>query len=221
MSDGADLARQLTRPALTVGRVLVLLRQVADGLDAMHGAGVLHLDVKPANVLVGRVHRQDSPRRTDTGASTRAYLTDLGLCRFLSDGPGSRPRAGLRRLAPLLLARAPARADGAAVADVYSLTCMLFACLAGQPAVRRRHPRRGHRPPVRPGAVAGGARPRCRAGLDRVVRRGMHPDPARASRSCPELITAARLAIVARPDRLSAACPVGTSAAAGSLHSPR
>ena len=54
--DGADLARQLNAQALTVGRVLVLLRQVADGLDAMHGAGVLHLDVKPANVLVGRVH---------------------------------------------------------------------------------------------------------------------------------------------------------------------
>ena len=51
--DGADLSRQLTAQAMTVGRVLVLLRQVAEGLDAMHRAGVLHLDVKPANVLVG------------------------------------------------------------------------------------------------------------------------------------------------------------------------
>ena len=53
--DGADLSRQLTTQAMTVGRVLMLLRQVAEGLDAMHRVGVLHLDVKPANVLVGCV----------------------------------------------------------------------------------------------------------------------------------------------------------------------
>ena len=92
---GADLARQLNAQALTVGRVLVLLRQVADGLDAMHGAGVLHLDVKPANVLVGRVYPgENSPSRTDTCVDA-AYLTDLGLCRFLSDGRAVRPARGV------------------------------------------------------------------------------------------------------------------------------
>ena len=53
--EGADLSRRMAGHVLTVGQVLGVLRQVADGLDAMHRGGILHLDVKPANVLVGRI----------------------------------------------------------------------------------------------------------------------------------------------------------------------
>ena len=141
---GADLSRQLTRQALTIGRVLLLLRQVADGLDAMHRAGVLHLDVKPANVLVGRMHVdedvEDSPAEPVPGSVTtteRAYLTDLGLCRYLADGA---LRAGANSFPPDFVGSpryaAPEHLRGRAVrpsADVYSLTCMLFASLAGRP----------------------------------------------------------------------------------------
>jgi serine/threonine protein kinase len=193
---GADLARQLNAQALTVGRVLVLLRQVADGLDAMHRAGVLHLDVKPANVLVGRVHPgEDSPSRTDA-CPDAAYLTDLGLCRFLSEGSGT--SGGVvdfvgspRYSSPEHLRGRPVRPSS----DVYSMACMLFACLAGHP------PYVGDVPAVVTGHLSGRvpsladltALPRC---LDRVVRRGMHPDPASRFGSCLELITRARLAIV-------------------------
>jgi serine/threonine-protein kinase len=79
--------------------------------------------------------------------------------------------------------------------DVYSMACMLFACLAGHP------PYVGDVPAVVTGHLSGRvpsladltALPRC---LDRVVRRGMHPDPASRFGSCQELITRARLAIV-------------------------
>ena len=79
--------------------------------------------------------------------------------------------------------------------DVYSLTCLLFSCLAGHP------PYVGDLPAVVTGHLSGRVPslsaltglPRC---LDRVVRRGMHPDPDSRFTSCGELVTAARLAIV-------------------------
>jgi serine/threonine-protein kinase len=214
---GADLAHQLTGQALTVGRVLVLLRQVADGLDAMHRVGVLHLDVKPANVLVGRPVLRDSTvvpgaaHEAGPGAGSdgpgagsgagfgllgesRAFLTDLGLCRFLADGPGgySPNFVGSPRYA------SPEHLRGRAVrgsSDVYSLACVLFSCLAGHP------PYIGDVPAVVTGHLSGRvpslsaltALPRC---LDRVIRRGMHPDPASRFATCSELVTDARLAIV-------------------------
>ena len=199
--DGGDLAHQLTGQALTVGRVLVLLRQVADGLDAMHRAGVLHLDVKPANVLVGRAmsgpagpdERDESP----AGAAERhqrAFLADLGLCRFLADAPvRSAPDfVGSPRYA------APEHLQGRAVrasADVYSLACLLFACLAGRPPYVGEVPAvvTGHLSGRVPSLSALTALPRC---LDRVIRRAMHPDPGSRYGSCADLVTGARLAIL-------------------------
>ena len=72
---------------------------------------------------------------------------------------------------------------------------MLFACLAGHP------PYVGDVPAVVTGHLSGRvpslsaltALPRC---LDRVIQRGMHPDPASRFATCGELVTGARLAIV-------------------------
>lgn len=196
--EGADLARQLNAQALTVGRVLVLLRQVADGLDAMHRAGVLHLDVKPANVLIGRPSTNTDAKRPDKAGCQpdAAYLTDLGLCRFLSDGSGASSDGvdfvgSPRYSSPEHLRGRPVRPSS----DVYSMSCMLFACLAGRP------PYVGDVPAVVTGHLSGRvpslsdltALPRC---LDRVIRRGMNPDPASRFATCRELVTGARLAIV-------------------------
>jgi len=191
--DGADLSRQLTAQAMTVGRVLVLLRQVAEGLDAMHRVGVLHLDVKPANVLVGRMLSGSGP------GDQRAYLTDLGLCRFLADEPGrfAGGRCGADFVGSPRYA-SPEHLRGRALlpsADVYSMACVLFACMAGRP------PYVGDVPAVVTGHLSGRvpslsaltALPRA---IDRVIRRGMHPDPGSRFSCCAELITGARLAIV-------------------------
>jgi len=189
--DGADLARRLTAGAPSLGRMLVLLRQVADALDAMHSQGVLHLDVKPSNVLVGR------PVRPPGGPTAeRAFLADLGVCRFLSDRPGpfSTDFVGSPRYA------SPEHLRGRAVrpaADVYSLTCVLYAALGGQP------PYNGDIPAVVTGHLSGrvpslSALTSLPRRLDRVIRRGMHPDPGSRFASCRELISAARSAILDR-----------------------
>ena len=79
--------------------------------------------------------------------------------------------------------------------DVYSLACVLFACLAGHPpyvgevaAVVT-----GHLSGRVPSLSALTGLPRC---LDRVIRRAMHPDPGSRYGSCADLVTGARLAIL-------------------------
>src|SRR5262249_13087380 len=72
--DGTDLERMLAGgrsldPALAAG----LIAQIADGLDAAHARGIVHRDVKPANVLL-----------EGSGDALHAVLTDFGLMKNLN-----------------------------------------------------------------------------------------------------------------------------------------
>jgi len=216
---GVDLARQIAAHALTVGRVLALLGQVGSGLDALHRCGLLHLDVKPANVLVGQSgqHAPDGVRdRSSVVCSVvleRVFLSDLGLCRFWAeqspahhqDFVGEDFVGSPRYASPEHLRGGPVRA----AADVYSLTCVLFACLAGRP------PYVGDLPTVVTGHLAGRvpslasltALPRQ---LDAVIRRGLHPDPRARFRTAGELIASASEALRSREHRLAGSTVVSS-----------
>jgi serine/threonine protein kinase len=120
--DGTDLDRLLAggkrlAPALAAG----LIAQVADGLDAAHARGIVHRDVKPANVLL-----------EGDGDAMHATLTDFGLMKNLN-AKVQLTMAGsfvgtCNYAAPeqLLSAGVDARTD------VYALGCMLFQALTGQ-----------------------------------------------------------------------------------------
>jgi len=205
---GVDLARQIAAHALTVGRVLALLGQVASGLDALHRCGLLHLDVKPANVLVGvlvgRAGQHDSagvPARPSF--LERVFLADLGMCRFWAE-PSAAPADDFvgspRYASPEHLRGGQVRA----AADVYSLTCVLFACLAGRPPYVGDLPTvvSGHLAGRMPSLVALTALPRQ---LDAVVRRGLHPDPRARFRTAGDLIASASEALRGREHRLAGA----------------
>src|SRR3954447_3456850 len=134
--DGTDLGRLLADEApagLPVDRALGLVEHVAGALDAAHGRGLVHRDVKPANVLLA----------TEGDAPEHAYLADFGLAK--RDGTGGLTETGRRlaRAAPAAPAGWRGRAGCAAreqmgggevgpPADVYALGCVLYAALTGR-----------------------------------------------------------------------------------------
>ncbi|MEV0296311.1 protein kinase [Nocardia sp. NPDC050710] len=124
--DGDDAATVLqTYGALSAERAVRILSEVAKGLDFAHESGVLHRDVKPANILLGR-----PPRDQDE----MVVLTDFGIAKVLED------TQGLTRTGTLLASfpyAAPEQfdsdADLDARADVYSLGCTFYHLLTGSP----------------------------------------------------------------------------------------
>ena len=104
------------RGALPPVEAVAIVRQIADALDATHRAGLVHLDVKPANVIVD-------------GAGT-AKLTDFGIARAARDSE-ERELVGTARYI------APERVEGRPVtprSDVYGLALVAFELLTGTPA---------------------------------------------------------------------------------------
>ncbi|GDY30231.1 serine/threonine-protein kinase [Gandjariella thermophila] len=187
--DGSDLASLIKDGPISPARALALLGQVADALDTVHGDGLVHLDVKPANVLV----------TTREAAGEHVYLADFGLTR--RGATGHRTRGGDFLGSPTYAA--PEHLRGEPVdgrTDLYALTCVLFACLTGRPPYRGSVPEviQGHLGAQIPAVTSYVVLPPA---IDEVVRRGMAKDPNQRYATCQEMVNAARTALapVARP----------------------
>ncbi|WP_431908395.1 serine/threonine-protein kinase [Amycolatopsis thermoflava] len=181
--DGADLASLIADGPISPDRTLRLLDQVADALDCLHDRGLVHLDVKPANVLV----------TSRESAREHVYVADFGLTR--RGATGHRTRGGDFLGSPTYAAPEHLRGeplDGRT--DQYALACVLYACLTGQPPFSGDVPTviKGHLA-VEPPAVSGVVG--LPSAVDEVVRKGMAKAPADRYDNCVELITAARKAL--------------------------
>jgi serine/threonine-protein kinase len=182
---GIDLAAMIRMGLLTPARTVDVVSQIADALDAAHAEKLVHRDVKPSNVLlVGAAER----------AAERgfAYLVDFGVASTLGGSTLSRPGLAVGTASYM----APERMIGDSWdhrADVYSLACMFYECLAGRRpfaaedllGVLQAHLKL---PPPRPSAL----RPELPRGFDDIVARGMAKDAADRFLSAGELAAAAR-----------------------------
>ena len=115
--EGETLADTLKRGALSSQRAAVVGRAVAEALAYVHARGLVHRDVKPANVLVGR--------------DGRVRLTDFGIARLV-DAARVTSTGMMVGTASYL---APEQVAGEPVgppADVYALGLLLLECLTGQ-----------------------------------------------------------------------------------------
>ena len=122
--DGDDLLERIRRDgALDPASAAQVVARVGSALDAAHAAGLVHRDVKPANILLG--------------PGDHAYLTDFGLARHaVSEAGITRTGAWVGTLdyvAPEQIQGA--RTDGRA--DVYALGCVLYFALTGTVPFRR------------------------------------------------------------------------------------
>ncbi|MFG0317620.1 MAG: serine/threonine-protein kinase [Planctomycetota bacterium JB042] len=171
----------------------VVAQAVADALDDLHSVGIVHRDVKPANIVVD--------------AKGRPVLVDFGLaCDREAEAIGSRdgPIGTPRYLAPELM---DARADELdARADVYALGATLFEMLTLRPAFPQTEMgdlvdaiRNGEPPSARE------VEPSVPRSLDAIVRRALEKDPRKRFQSARGMAAALRAAKadLSRQDDLS------------------
>src|SRR4051812_20500929 len=123
---GTNLRQLIDRGPLPTESIRRVITQMADALDVAHEAGLVHRDVKPANIMV-----------TGEGKNEHIYLTDFGLTKRLGTAE-SLTRTGGWVGTPDYVA--PEQIQGGKIdgrADVYSLGCVLYEMLTGSVAFPR------------------------------------------------------------------------------------
>ncbi|MEA2249612.1 MAG: hypothetical protein QOH46_4141 [Solirubrobacteraceae bacterium] len=178
---GTDLHALLRREGrLAPARAARVVAQVADALDAAHAAGLVHRDVKPANVLIAGEH---------------VYLSDFGITRIEATDTRITESGGwvgtVDYMAPEHL-----RDDATdARSDVYALGCVLYTTLTGTPPFRRPTVAATITAHLHEAAPRPSATPGVPAAFDAVVARALAKDPSDRHPSAGDLGRAALAAV--------------------------
>ncbi|MBI1799183.1 MAG: protein kinase [Candidatus Eisenbacteria bacterium] len=174
--EGETLSARITRGALPEPAVREIVRAVGGALSEAHAHGILHRDVKGANILIG--------------ADGRIKLADFGVARLLEDASVTKTSEFLGTPAYM----APERVEGhpaSEASDQFSLGVVTYECLTG------RRPFAGdsstaviysllHTEPEPPSVVREGLAP----GWDGAVLRALHKDPSRRHASIEDFVRA-------------------------------
>ncbi|MBF6182733.1 serine/threonine protein kinase [Nocardia otitidiscaviarum] len=184
--DGVDAASVQTA-TLPPERAVQIIEGVADALDYAHSKGVLHRDVKPANIMLARAVG---------GHGERVFLTDFGIARLREDSTHL-TQAGM--FTATLAYASPEQMTGGRLdhaTDQYSLGCALYWLLTGI----------GPFDSPNPGEIISGhlhfmphpasmRRPGLSPAVDAVIAKAMAKRPADRFHTCAEFAAAARRAL--------------------------
>jgi serine/threonine protein kinase len=117
--EGRDLARVLDDGPIDPARAVRIIDHVARALHAAHEVGLLHRDIKPSNILLGR--------------DDFAYLIDFGIARAADETRMTKSGNMIGTFAYIAPERLDPPAEEDARADIYSLACVLYEALTGEP----------------------------------------------------------------------------------------
>ena len=206
---GESLASALRHGPLGPRRVARMARELGGALDHAHAHGIVHRDVKPANVLL----RDDAVTK----------LVDLGIAKAADTTRITRSGTVLGTAAYMAPEQLEGREPGPSV-DIYALAAVCYETLAG------RRPRDGKTPVEIAHAISAGPAPDLRdhwpaasPAVAEILRRGMARDPAERPASAGQLAgelartleEEPRTAVTRRlPRRAAAPAPAPTTAAA-------
>src|SRR3954468_7752573 len=185
---GGDLKALLRASGpLSAQQTLAILGPVARALDAAHGHGLVHRDVKPANILI---------QRAANGEIEHIYLSDFGITKHAGSVSGL---TGTGALVGTVDYMAPEQIESGTVSartDVYALGCVFYQCVTGRvpfardgdAAVLWAHVS----DPVQPASAVNAAVP---AALDAPIGRAMAKDPGDRYGGCRDFIDACTTAL--------------------------
>lgn len=188
---GGDLRAVLTREGKLAGdRVITLLSPIASALDTAHADGLVHSDVKPANILI----------ESRPGHPEHPYLSDFGL---VSGGFAGAGLSGTGQVlgtpdyvAPEQISGQPARPQ----TDQYSLACVAYTLLAGTPPFARDDSAAvlsAHQHDAPPSLAA--QHPGLPPAVDEAFARALAKSPEDRYGACAELIDALGAALGSSP----------------------
>ncbi|MEC3919482.1 serine/threonine-protein kinase [Nocardia sp. CDC160] len=180
---GRDLKAYLHEEGpLPPAAAVTVVEQIAAALDAAHESGLVHRDVKPANILL-------------TGEMF-AYLVDFGIAHTESDAQLTQTGNAIGSFAYMAPERFEHSATVSPAADIYALACVLYESLTGGPPFRVE----GNLATIRAHMLTPPPRPSVRAGVpvgfDQVVAIGMAKDASRRYATAGQLARAARAALL-------------------------
>ena len=209
---GGSLASRMAHGRLDQATALKYLRGIAAGLDYAHAHGVVHRDVKPANVLL---YEDDTP-----------VIADFGLAKLLQ-GSSLKSMTGVTTGTPAYMA--PEQVTGGKVgpaSDRYSLATIAYEMLTGVipfdgEALMELLYAQVHREPMPPSSRL----PDLGPAVDEVIMRGLAKDPAARWESCTAFVEALEAAlavptpatartVVMAPSAVSSTVPIAKAVAA-------
>ena len=126
--DGESLGARCHRlHKLDARHALMLVRQIAGALSAAHERGIVHRDLKPENIFL--------VRDPEIAGGERIKVLDFGIAKLATPGNHARTQTGSMLGTPTYMSPEQCRGAGNvdARADLYTLGCVLFEMLCGQP----------------------------------------------------------------------------------------